>query len=138
MKYRILIAIVGVLGLAACQSATPQLAGTSWQLVSFGDVNNPVPALPDGVPTLEFLADGKFNANTGCNGAGGEYEVDGNNLKISNLIQTLIACIETDRANQEAAFVEGLNKAETFSLNGNQLIIYYENGTKALTFSGSQ
>jgi heat shock protein HslJ len=137
MKFRILIAVVVGLALGACQPADQQLAGTSWQLVSFGDVTNPIPTLPDGVPTLQFLPDGKFNANTGCNGAGGEYEVDGNNLKISNLIQTLIACTETDRANQEAAFVEGLNKAETFSLNGNQLLIYFENGTKALTFSGN-
>ncbi len=126
-----LLALMSVLALSACQPAT-QLEGTSWQLVSYGDVINQTPALPDGAPTLQFLTDGKFNVNTGCNGAGGEYREDGNRLQISNLISTLIACVETDRMDQEAAFVEGLNKAETFMLQTDKLVIYYENNTKAL------
>jgi len=133
MKSFKLLVVIFVFTLTACQSKS-QLAGTSWRLVSYGDVNNPVLATTDQVPTLEFLPDGKLNANTGCNSAGGEYKIEGNRLTITNLVSTLIACAEPERANQEASFVAGLNKAETFKLENDTLVIYYENHTKALTF----
>ncbi len=133
MKSFKLSVVILVLALTACQPAS-QLAGTSWRLVSYGDVNNPTLVLADDEPTLEFLPDGKLNANTGCNSAGGEYQEKGNSLQITNLVSTLIACAETDRANQEAGFVAGLNKAESFSLQNDTLMIYYENNAKALTF----
>lgn len=137
MKLFRLSVVIFVLALTACQPAS-KLAGTSWRLVSYGDVNAPKLALPDEVPTLEFLPDGTLNAYTGCNTAGGEYQEEGNSLRITNLVSTLIACAETDRANQEAAFVAGLNKAESFSLQNDTLVIYYENNTKALTFLRSE
>jgi heat shock protein HslJ len=132
MKAVKLSVVIFVLALTACQSKS-QLAGTSWRLVSYGDVNNPVLATKDKAPTLEFLPDGKLNANTGCNSAGGDYKIEGNKLTITNLVSTLSACAEPERANQEAAFVAGLNKAETFKLENDTLVIHYENNTKALT-----
>ena len=134
MKSIALIALIIALLLSACQS-TSQLEGTSWQLVTYGDANNPVPALPNSAPTLQFLTDGKFTANTGCNGAGGEYQEDGNNLQFSNIVSTLVACLEPERADQETAFIDGLNKAQEFSLQNDKLVIYYESKTKALTFT---
>lgn len=132
MKSLKLLVVIAILLLTACQP-TSQLAGTSWRLVSYGDVNTPTLALPDQVPALEFLPDGKLNANTGCNSAGGEYREEANSLRIT-MVSTLIACTDPERANQEAAFVAGLNNSETFKLENDTLIIYYENNTKALTF----
>ena len=41
---------------------------------------------------LNFNADGKLAINTGCNGQGGTWKVEGNQLVTSNLVSTMMAC----------------------------------------------
>lgn len=87
------------------------------------------------VPTLEFTDDGKISGNGGCNGFGGLYEVgDGNSLKLSEIMSTLMACDNTDI---ETPYFSALNEAESFTSANDVLQITSANGTVVLTFAKS-
>jgi len=49
---------------------------------------------------LNFNADGKLAINTGCNGQGGTWKVEGNQLVTSPLASTMMAC-QDDLMKQE-------------------------------------
>jgi heat shock protein HslJ len=99
--------LLSVLGLSACQAAS-RLAGTSWKLILYGDLINPQPVLLAESPTLKFQSNERFVAQTGCYSAGGNYEEAGNKVQFNDLLSTLMACADKERAAQEAAYVEGL------------------------------
>jgi heat shock protein HslJ len=88
---KMLLLVLTALTLAACASApTPDLSG-AWKLVSYGDASNPTPALP-GVDTSIQFEDGQMSGNVGCNGFGGEYELNGNALTFGTVMSTLMFC----------------------------------------------
>jgi heat shock protein HslJ len=121
---------------AAGMTATPetqptpepptQLEGTEWVLVRYGPTAAPVEPLADNAPTLSF-DNGNLGGNTGCNHYGGDYRIEGDRLIIDELFQTLIGCPEPVMA-QEEAYLDALRAADTFTLTGDSLTLFYEGG----------
>ncbi|HEX5451520.1 MAG TPA: META domain-containing protein [Candidatus Limnocylindrales bacterium] len=68
------------------------LVGTTWEVTGIlsGDTASSVPA--GASASIRFDDAGRFNLNTGCNSAGGSYQVDGSTIRLSELLMTAMAC----------------------------------------------
>jgi heat shock protein HslJ len=110
----IILAILLGLLLAACVPAGTgnQLAGTSWRLVSI-DGNTQVGAAIGGQDvTLIFDADGGAGGSSGCNSYGGSYTVKANgSISFSDIVSTLMACMDGGIMEIEASYFAALNAA---------------------------
>ena len=60
--------------------------------------------------------------NSGCNGFGGTYTVEGNQVTFSEIVSTLIAC-EDARMAQEEAVYRVLSGTATYTIEGNTLTL---------------
>lgn len=103
------------------------LAGSSWQLVEMGPEDNPVSPLPDTIVTAEFN-NGQITGSTGCNSYFADYTAgaDGS-LELGEIGSTLIGCPEP-LMTQENDFLAALATASGYNLEGDRLMIAYENG----------
>lgn len=121
-KYLILLFVLS-LAISACTAEDPSsaLAG-SWTLTSYGTAGAPVPAVEDSGAQLTFNEDGTVTGNSGCNGFGGDYTVEGNEITFGQIVSTLMAC-EDLRMQQEAAVHRVLTDTATFEIEGNTLTL---------------
>lgn len=112
--------------LAACGGGaeTPSLAGTAWALEKIGGQ----PIVENTVPTLSFGEDGQAGGNSSCNQFGGSYEAQAGRLTFGPLMSTMMACLEAGVMEQEAAYLEALSKTTSYSVAGERLTLYDENG----------
>ena len=116
--------------LFGCSTSAPSLANTNWSLVSI----NGQPPIAGRALTLSFQAGGQLVGYSGCNSYGGQYQVNGNRITISQLVSTLMACAEQPLNDQEAAFHKALGEATQISLAGNQLTLKNASGGGVLVF----
>lgn len=117
--------------LSACGalSGSDPLAGTSWVLDSY--LGNP--ALPGTNVTIQFQ-DGQAGGQAGCNGYGGAYEVNGNEITFTDVASTLMLCTGPEGVmEQEAQFLGSLNEVVRFELSDNELQLIRADG-QALIF----
>jgi len=132
MKRKLLMLITLTALLSACSVFAPAgdpLDGTSWQLSAYGDKA----VLPGTSVTIAF-ADGQASGTAGCNGYGGSYEVDGDQISFHELASTLMLCTGPEGImEQEAEFLGPLNEAGRFELAGGRLQLFRSDG-EALTF----
>lgn len=102
------------------------LDGTSWHLVLFQEGN--FSYSPAGAITAEFN-NGQITGSSGCNSYGGNFAVDGTNITISELAQTLQACLDESIMAQEAAYTTALLTVNAFVLDGDSLTLTYGGGS---------
>lgn len=69
---------------------------------------------------LEFKSDGKLYLKADCNGGGGSYKADGGKIEFSRVFTTKIFCGEKSLDNR---FLQGLERARTFRIEGNALLL---------------
>lgn len=130
--------------LAACSSTpggspTATLPGTSWLVTTIGGT----PTLPDAPATITFGVDGTVSGASGCNQYTGGYTVEGNELTVSNLASTMMAC-EPEKMAQEQALTAALGSATSFSISESgeltiqgQAVIIAEPATAAPSAQGA-
>jgi heat shock protein HslJ len=105
------------------------LTGSSWELTAY-DSQQPI---SDHQPTLQFETD-QVSGTTGCNQYGGSYQVDDGSITFEGIYNTEMACQEPeDIMDQERAYLEMLNAAQSFELTDGTLTIFSENG-QTLTY----
>jgi heat shock protein HslJ len=64
-------------------------------------------------PTIEiYLAEERFNGNTGCNNMSGEVTVNGSKITFSNIVTTKMFCEGVD----ETSFISALEKANNYKI----------------------
>jgi putative lipoprotein len=107
------------------------LVNTSWQLVSFDDIT---PVVQNSVVTITFDDTMHIAGSGGCNNYGGSYSVNGDAIDFNEVISTLMACADENITAQEGSFFFGLEKATTYKISADELVIYYGDGAK-MTFS---
>lgn len=108
------------------------LAGT-WQLVSYGDPANPTPVIEGVSVTVSFTTDG-VSGNAGCNSYGGFFAWDNNQLTITDVFSTLMACEAQGVMEQETVFLDALSKATSFQVaDDGTLQIQYDGGVLNFT-----
>ena len=118
------------------QKRTNPLSQSSWQLENYFLHGESKQALSEHPATIEFQ-DGKFSGNTGCNGFSGTYAVEGDAIHFQLGPMTLRACQE-DVADQEAAFLSGLESAAAYQIQDGKLMLLDKQGKLLLIFMQQQ
>jgi heat shock protein HslJ len=99
------------------------LEGTEWTLtgmLSGSEDTGAVSSIPQGVTATLLFADGQLSGNDGCNAVMGQYQVDGDQITVSNLGGTLKGC--TGGAQEvESHVLAVLDGTMTYTIDGNQL-----------------
>ncbi len=135
----LLVIVVAAIVTAGCTSGTSTpgaVVGVSWTLDSYLAGNGTlVPVLPETEVSARFDDDGKVTGSAGCNGYGGDYQLDGTALSVSSVAQTLKLCLEPEGImEQEARFIDLLGSAAEFRIEDERLIITDTEGIDLLFF----
>ena len=126
-------ALLVLLILAACAGGSSASVTGTWKLVSYGDPASPTSAAPDVDTSIEFK-EGQLTGNVGCNGFGGNYEVDGDKITFSEVVSTLMFC-EGPVGDQETTTLNVLHETATFVLDGNTLTITSADGSSVIVLA---
>ena len=128
MRIPFVATAVLVLALAGCAQASPTTAPGdgdpqgSWELVE-GTVNGErVPILDDYRITL-MIEGSRLGGTAACNSYGGELSVEGGRLRIQDLAQTAMACLDQAAMAAETIYMTGLGAADSIALDGDELLI---------------
>jgi len=120
-KYLFLLLVIG-LAISACgKQPSASLIG-SWKLTAYGPTASPAPAVAGTEAGLTFSEDGTVTGNSGCNGMGGNYKVEDDQITFDQIVSTLMACDEP-RMDQEEAVHKVLTDTATFKIDGNTLTL---------------
>jgi heat shock protein HslJ len=106
---------------SAGESAGPSpldIQGIEWRAVSVAG-RAPV---ADHIPTIKFDAT-RAGGNAGCNSYGADVAVTGTTIKVSQLMQTEMACIDATAMDIEGTFVDALAAATTIEIRDGKLVI---------------
>jgi heat shock protein HslJ len=119
-----------ILTLVACGTSDSTLEWNKWALNSYGEQNNLEQVLDGTKITATFdKGEGEVSGSGGCNTYFASYEIDGNNLSISNLAWTERACLSPAGVmEQEQKFLSLLADAESFQTDDTSLTITCSNG----------
>jgi heat shock protein HslJ len=99
--------------------ASSPLAGTVWRLQDIAGEA----VLPDVEATIQFEDGGRVSGRASCNQFGGSASVSGESITFEPLILTRMACQDSIMA-QEDRYVEALQAAQRFTVNGDELLMY--------------
>ncbi len=121
----VIISLTAFAGISCAEgSNADKLAGVTWVLESYGNPDNPKAVIGDQELTLTFDDEKKtVSGSGGVNGYGGDYEADGNKLTISGVIHTLIASTNQALNDQENAFFNIMESAQSYKIDGQKLTI---------------
>src|SRR5918998_1768753 len=118
----------------ATPATTPEAAGNAglegaqWQLVDYGPVDAPVPALPQPAVTVKFEAGNRLSGSAGCNSYSGTFQMDGSSFSVGAITSTKMACVDAGPMQQETTFLRALDAATSLQRSGDKLTIDYEGG----------
>ncbi|HYE55726.1 MAG TPA: META domain-containing protein [Chitinophagaceae bacterium] len=126
--------VVGLLGsCTGSRNSTAQLQNLNgnWELTVFPHGSKPFAELfTMKKPELEFNSTTmRVSGNTGCNRTMGEFSVNGDELRLTNMASTKMGCPGYD----ESIFMNALNRVNRFRLNGDQLSLL-QDSTLLMTF----
>ncbi len=108
---------------------------TNWILTGYARDGTMVPALPGPPVTLRFAAGGTLSGSAGCNLYSAPYRLSGERISAGPVTATEMYCGGPGVMDQESAFLSLLQKADTFSMSGDQLTLSDSNRTAILRFS---
>jgi heat shock protein HslJ len=101
------------------------LEGT-WNLTSFGAADTQQPLLEIAPITLTFAPDG-ISGSGGCNSYFGAFSFENDGLSFDGVGSTLMAC-EQAVMDQESTYFTALRATNGYSINEDQLLIFYGDG----------
>ena len=112
-------------------SASTSLLG-AWTLTAYGPAGAPTPAVVGTQAGLTFNEDGTVNGNSGCNGLGGDYTVEGDQITFGEFVSTLMAC-DAPIMMQEDAVKKVMTGTAEYRIEGNTLTITNNDNVLILT-----
>ncbi len=89
---------------------TLSMKSWTWVEALYNDGRKVAPRNPARPFTLTFVAGGRFSAATDCNGVGGTYTVQGQNIRFENMVSTLMYCPDS----QESEFTQLLTNTSGY------------------------
>jgi heat shock protein HslJ len=137
MKSFLLILTMLGLILSACTPEEDRSLVGSWDLTAYGSEGSTSPALTENESGLTFNEDGTLSGNSGCNGFGGEYTVDGDQIEFGPISSTLMLC-DSPIMGQEEAFFQVLMETATYEIEGDRLTITNDDRVLVLTVAAGQ
>jgi heat shock protein HslJ len=137
--------------LSSCGQSTPEspqeaveetisqlsLAGTAWEVESFGGPDDTLPVLPDVRPTVNYLVE-RYAGSGGCNWYSGVYNTDGSSLRMQTPATTRTICESAEVMQQEGLFMDSLVNVTGYRMEGDKLVAYTVEDQRMLTFVPAQ
>jgi heat shock protein HslJ len=106
----------------------------AWEVTGFFSGTAIESPRPGPTLTADFTAN-TVSGNGGCNRFNGAYTTDGDGITIGPLASTLMACADDTLTQQEQRYTAALEAAKTFSVAGDRLELFREDGGIAVTFA---
>ena len=116
-------------------SSAKPLVGTSWILVAYGDPASPQPAPAEVVISAVFSLDGMLSGNSGCNHYNTSYTLQDDQLTLSPIAMTEMAC--PIGMEIEQAYLQALGTAQQLEVSGQKLTITYDQGAGVLIYTSA-
>jgi heat shock protein HslJ len=133
-----LIILIPLLIIAGCTEQAPadsRLNGTGWTLKGYVYNGIPSQALTSIKVTLDFGNEGQITGSAGCNHYFASYVLKGTAITIGQAGSTEMYCTTPGVMDQESAYLTLLNRAKTFSVEGDRLTVADAKGTIILSFT---
>ena len=111
------------------------LENSKWRLTLFGAPDAETPVVAGNTITLEFSTEGRAGGSSGCNTYGGSYEVAEDQLVFGEMVSTMMACTDQAVMDQEMTYLQALQSAGRFEVNGDALMVWYDNEQGVLRFT---
>lgn len=126
----------GGAALATFDPQRAELAGTSWDVLSYNNGKEAVVSVIIGTKlTATFDADGRLSGNAGCNDYSGDYATEGEKITIGPLAATQKYCDQPAGVmEQEAQYLAALQSAATYRVDGNTMEMRTADGALAAVF----
>jgi heat shock protein HslJ len=103
-----------------------------WKLTAYGPANAPTPAVEGVDAGLTFSKDGTVSGSSGCNGLGGDYTVEGDQITFGEFVSTLMACDDPIMRQEEFAH-KIMTGTATYTIEGDRLTITKDSDLLVLT-----
>lgn len=97
---------------------------SQWIISRFDENENSAPEINKSSIITINEKEGSFHGNGGCNSISGKVKIEGNSIKFSNMISTEMYC---DNMPQETKFINSLENAETFKIEGCEMHLFQKN-----------
>jgi len=115
------------------------LTGTEWTLESYSLDGEAVSSVIAGTTITAVFSDGNVGGSAGCNSYGAGYQADGTNLTIEPPISTKMYCSEPEGImEQENRYLNLLESAAGYRIDGNRLDLLDDSGATLLTYSADR
>ena len=108
----------------------------AWTVTSY-HAGTAITSVVGGAALTADFGDDAVSGETGCNSFNGPVQVDGTDIQIGPLSSTLTVCPDEELSQQEADYLAALAEATSFSVAGNRLDLFREDGGYAVTFESS-
>jgi heat shock protein HslJ len=116
--------------LVACGPfATNDLADTHWQLQVMNGQSVPTSIIVN----MDFTAD-TFGGTGFCNSYGGNYQVSGNTLTLTQTVMTMMACMGDNRDQLEQQHMAALGQVVTYRIEADTLTMFNQVNVPILQF----
>lgn len=111
---------------------------TPWQLDSMTMQGDAAYVPVEGsLITLTFGSDGTMGGSAGCNQYGGRYILDANTLTFTEVVSTLMACVDDAVMAQESMYLNAIYGVTGYTLEDGQLTLVTPDGTLIFVPRGS-
>jgi heat shock protein HslJ len=115
------------------QTPLEHLAGHNFQVEGLTINNGVVSSIDAPLQTLYFGQDGSLSGNAGCNNYNAQYKIEGNQLQISQVGSTRMACSDEKTSQYESAFFSHLQKSPlSIEDTPNQVTLRESNGSTVM------
>jgi heat shock protein HslJ len=119
---------------AACGEVVPGAGGSpdgspdelagGWRLTDGEGPDGPIPIVDSHDITLVIEEDGSWGGTAACNSYGATVELDGTDLRVTELFQTEMACIEEGVMESEAAYLTAFGQVTSFEVADEVLTLH--------------
>lgn len=116
------------------------LAGTSWELDFIGEPSDNIGVVEGTRPAVAY-GPVRYGGSGGCNWFLGVYEIEADQsdeLTMESPAISDVVCDDDAVVDQEATFISALENTETYTMEGNNLVLYAVNNQRMLTLKPSE
>jgi heat shock protein HslJ len=126
--------------LSFSEAVTPALTNTLWQLVAYNNGREAVVSVLAGTSiTATFDGNGGITGFAGCNNYISSYTITNGAIAIGPGVSTRKFCAQPEGVmDQETEFLRALETADTYTIDGNTLILRTETGAIAAQFRATE
>lgn len=134
-----LISDSGELAAVFTVAESASLEDTPWTVISYNNGRGGVVSVIIDTEITMLFSDGVVGGSAGCNTYNGSYELNEDQITVGPLANTERACAEPEGImQQESEFLAALQSAATYTIDGDRVDMYFEDGARAITARAGQ